>query len=110
MLTQECFWEVITLVGDVPLAPTLIQAALRSPWHFACVSGPNIGLVVSPLGRPQEFPAQIQIFTDRRGRERMSFLLDSEAAQILFARLLSSRGDAYARSIYIPPPEGCNSK
>ena len=82
MLTQECFWEVITLVGDVPLAPTLIQAALRSPWHFACVSGPNIGLVVSPLGRPQEFPAQVQIFTDHRGRERMSFLLDSEDAQI----------------------------
>ena len=69
-------------MGDVPLAPTLIQAALRSPWHFACVSGPNIGLVVSPLGRPQEFPAQVQIFTDHRGRERMSFLLDSEDAQI----------------------------
>lgn len=69
-------------MGDFPLAPTLLQAALRSSWHFACVSGPNIGLVVSPLGRPQEFPAQIQIFTDRRGRERMSFLLDSEDAQI----------------------------
>lgn len=76
------FWEVITLVGDFPLAPTLLQAALRSSWHFACVSGPNIGLVVSPLGRPQEFPAQIQIFTDDQGRERMSFLLDSEDAQI----------------------------
>ena len=69
-------------MGDFPLAPTLLQAALRSSWHFACVSGPNIGLVVSPLGRPQEFPAQIQIFTDHRGRERMSFLLDSEDAQI----------------------------
>lgn len=69
-------------MGDFPLAPTLLQAALRSSWHFACVSGPNIGLVVSPLGRPQEFPAQIQIFTDDRGRERMSFLLDSEDAQI----------------------------
>jgi len=73
---------VITLVGDFPLAPTLLQAALRSSWHFACVSGPNIGLVVSPLGRPQEFPAQVQIFSDHRGRERMSFLLDSEDAQI----------------------------
>ena len=73
---------MITLVGDFPLAPTLLQAALRSSWHFACVSGPNIGLVVSPLGRPQEFPAQIQIFTNDRGRERMSFLLDSEDAQI----------------------------
>lgn len=82
MPTQGCFWEVITLVGDFPLAPTLLQAALRSSWHFACVSGPNIGLVVSPLGRPQEFPAQIQIFTDNRGREHMSFLLDSEDAQI----------------------------
>ncbi|MBF1735270.1 MAG: cell division protein FtsK, partial [Trueperella pyogenes] len=69
-------------MGDFPLAPTLLQAALRSSWHFACVSGPNIGLVVSPLGRPQEFPAQIQIFTDNRGREHMSFLLDSEDAQI----------------------------
>lgn len=69
-------------MGVSPLAPTLLQAALRSPWHFACVSGPNIGLVVSPLGRTQEFPAQIQIFTDRRGRERMGFLLDSEDAQI----------------------------
>lgn len=69
-------------MGDVPLAPTLLQAALRSSWHFACVSGPNIGLVVSPLGSPQEFPAQVQIFSDHRGRERMSFLLDSEDAQI----------------------------
>ena len=69
-------------MGDFPLAPTLLQAALRSSWHFACVSGPNIGLVVSPLGRPQEFPAQIQIFTDHRGRERMSFLLDSEHARL----------------------------
>ena len=69
-------------MGDFPLAPTLLQAALRSSWHFACVSGPNIGLVASPLGCAQEFPAQIQIFTDHRGRERMSFLLDSEDAQI----------------------------
>ena len=69
-------------MGDVPLAPTLLQAALRSSWHFACVSGPNIGLVVSPLGSPQEFPAQVQIFTDHRGRERMSFLLDSEHARL----------------------------
>jgi len=69
-------------VGDSPLAPTLLQAALRSSWHFACVSGPNIGLIISPLGCPQEFPAQIQIFTDRRGRERIRFLLDSEDARI----------------------------
>ena len=69
-------------MGDFPLAPTLLQAALRSSWHFACVSGPNIGLVASPLGCAQEFPVQIQIFTDHRGRERMSFLLDSEDAQI----------------------------
>ena len=82
MLTQRCIWEVITLVGDVPLAPTLLQAALRSSWHFACVSGPNIGLVASPLGCARAFPAQIQIFTDHRGRERMSFLLDSEEAQM----------------------------
>ena len=69
-------------MGDVPLAPTLLQAALRSSWHFACVSGPNIGLVASPLGCARAFPAQIQIFTDHRGRERMSFLLDSEEAQM----------------------------
>lgn len=69
-------------MGDFPLAPTLLQAALRSSWHFACVRGPNIGLVASPLGCAQEFPAQIQSFTDYRGRERMSFLLDSENAQI----------------------------
>ena len=76
------FWEVITHVGDFPLAPTLLQAALRSSWHFACVSGPNIGLVVSPLGCPQEFPAQIEIFTDHRGHERISFHPRSEDAQI----------------------------
>ena len=69
-------------MGDFPLAPTLLQAALRSSWHFAGGSGPNIGLGASPLGCAQEFPAQIQIFTDHRGRERMSFLLDSEDAQI----------------------------
>lgn len=69
-------------MGDFPLAPTLLQAALRSSWHFACVSGPNIGLVASPLGCAQEFPAQIQFFTDHRGRERMSFLLDSEDARL----------------------------
>ena len=82
VLSQECYWEVITHVGDFPLTPTLLQAALRSSWHFACVSGPNIGLVVSPLGCPQEFPAQIQIFTDHRGRERISFILRSEDARI----------------------------
>lgn len=64
------------------MAPALLQAALRSSWHFACVSGPNVGLVASPLGCARAFPAQIQIFTDHRGRERMSFLLDSEDAQI----------------------------
>lgn len=69
-------------MGNFPLAPTLLQAALRSSWHFACVSGPNIGLVISPQECPQEFPAQIQILTDHRGRERMSFLLDNEDARI----------------------------
>ena len=82
VLSQGCFWEVITHVGDFPLTPTLLQAALRSSWHFACVSGPNIGLVVSPLGYPQEFPAQIQIFTNHRSRERISFILRSEDARI----------------------------
>lgn len=69
-------------MGNFPLAPTLLQAALRSSWHFACVRGPNIGLVISPQGCPQEFPAQIQIFTNHQGRERITFLLDGEDAQI----------------------------
>ena len=61
---------------------SLPEAALRAPWHLACIRGPHQGIIALPGNTPPQFPAECEILSDSSRDQRIRLIPRDESSQI----------------------------
>ena len=61
---------------------SLPEAALRAPWHLACIRGPHQGIIALPGNTPPQFPAECETLSDSSRDQRMRLIPRDESSQI----------------------------
>lgn len=61
---------------------SLPEAALRAPWHLACIRGPHQGIIALPGNTPSQFPAECETLSDSSHDQRIRLIPRDESSQI----------------------------
>lgn len=68
--------------SDSEQLASLPEAALRAPWHLACIRGPHQGIIALPGNTPPQFPAECETLSDSSRDQRMRLIPRDESNQI----------------------------
>ena len=68
--------------SDSEQLASLPEAALRAPWHLACIRGPHQGIIALPGNTPPQFPADCETLSDSSRYQRMRLIPRDESSQI----------------------------
>ena len=61
---------------------SLPEAALRAPWHLACIRGPHQGIIALPGNTPPQFPAECETLSGSSRDQRIRLIPRDESSPI----------------------------